>query len=76
MSIERKHIKGYWKSKGKIVDRKASGKIEKWMKAHGFSTAPGSMAMFLHSPVHHSARVAAVKAFGLGKKTAKTTKAR
>jgi len=36
--------------------------LRSWMKAHGFSTGPGCVTMFLHSPVHKSARSAAVRA--------------
>lgn len=36
--------------------------LRAWMKAHGFSTSPGCFTMFLHSPVHKSARSAAVRA--------------
>lgn len=71
MSVLRKQIKRLWKPDSKAVDAVALEKVRSWMKAHGLSTAPGSITMFLHSPVHRSARSAMVADLKLNRKKVK-----
>ena len=53
---DRKQIRTYWKPDGKTVDAEHESKIMKWLSQHALSTRPGALTVFLHSPVHQSAR--------------------
>jgi len=53
---DRKQIRAYWKPNGKTVDAEHESKIMKWLSQHALSTRPGALTVFLHSPVHESAR--------------------
>jgi hypothetical protein len=53
---DRKQIRSYWKPDGKTVHAGNEKKIKDWLKQHALSTAPGAFTVFLHSPVHESAR--------------------
>lgn len=57
-------LQGFWKPGG-VENPTNKARIEDWMTAHGISTAPGNLTMFIRDAAHESARVQAVKDLGL-----------
>jgi hypothetical protein len=53
---DRTRIRKYWKPDGKATHADNERKIKRWMAQHALSTAPGSLTVLVHSPVHESVR--------------------
>lgn len=54
-------IKKFWKPDGATISADNEAVLKAWMKAHALSTESGAISTLIHSPVHQSARAAAVR---------------
>jgi hypothetical protein len=68
MSIEKKALKRFWKPDGKRISSPNQRQLRNWMMENGLSTRPGAITLFLHSPVHESARSHSFKKLNVDKK--------
>ena len=65
MSRHAERIRKFWKPDGSTVDPANEAVLKQWMSAHCLSSAPGAIAMLMHSHVHRSVRAAVLTALDL-----------